>query len=240
MKEITSLQHPLVKHLVKLRQSRSYRYEHSEAVIEGRKLIAEIDTKCVIATKVPDGVTTGEIILASKEVIEKISGQKNSEGIVACVQIPPPHEWTKLKKLIVLDGIADPGNLGTLFRTAQAFNWDGLFLLNSCCDPFNEKALSSARGSTFKIPFKQGSFTELQSLAETFNLKGYAADIEGKNFTSIEDNCLFLVLGNEANGLSQEVIDSCEKITIPISNKMESLNVAVAGGILMQSMGFDS
>lgn len=235
MKRITSLQHPLVKHFVKLRHNRDYREEHGSVVIDGSKMVAEVcsapKTLLVLDEAfVLSGLTPAEVVVVTEEVLGKITGTSSPEGIIAEISMPPQATLQGKRRLIALDGVSDPGNVGTLLRTALALGWEGVFLFHDCCDPYNDKALRAAKGATFRLPIRSGTFEELKELG----LPLYAADLQG---TSVSDARLppqlVLVLGSEAQGLSNIVRESCQKITIPQQGAIDSLNVAVAGGILM-------
>lgn len=230
---ITSLQNPLVKHWVKLRKDSSYRYETKTLLIEGKKLVSETEG---IVTLISTNPNTPGATIVSEEVFEKISGMQSPEGIAAEVKIPAPAEWTQLDHLLILDGISDPGNLGTLFRTALALGWQGIYLLNNCCDVFNDKAVSAARGASLKLPFRQGDWNELIRLIHKFELTPYAADLSGEPLDKLQiPKGIALALGNEAHGPSKDTLRHCKRLTIPI-HSMESLNVAIAGGILMYQL----
>ncbi|XP_038689751.1 uncharacterized tRNA/rRNA methyltransferase slr1673-like isoform X2 [Tripterygium wilfordii] len=169
---------------------------------------------------------------------------------------PFPH------RVLVLDGIQessghvaslihescsmqDPGNLGTLIRSAVAFRWGGVFLLPGCCDPFNEKALRASRGASFQLPIVSGSWNDLEALEDEFQLRmlaGHSAsDREMKQLSSLSqgyteslvDVPLCLVLGSEGLGLSEKSRQKCELVSIPMAGRFESLNVSVAGGIFL-------
>lgn len=234
---ITSLQHPLVKHLVRLRQNRDYREEHGTAFIEGVKMVTEVcesvmPKNLIVAeqTEIPSTLQQKQMTWVSQEVMKKISGTLCPEGIVAEVPMPAFSTLADKKRILVLDNVQDPGNLGTLIRTALAFNWEGVFLLNECCDPYNEKALRASKGATFRLPMGRGNWDELNNK----KLPLYAADLTGESVTHLKfPKAFMLILGSEAHGLSQEIKDHSHPITIPQSGSMESLNVAVAGGILM-------
>ncbi len=245
MKKITSLQHPLVKHWVKLRKNSDYRFEHKAVMIEGVKLTKEICTqyapKQVIALDehlVPKGVDEKAVVLVTEEILRKITGMANSEGILAEMPMPAPADLNGRKYLIALDGVSDPGNMGALLRTALALGWEGAFILEGSCDPFNEKALRASRGAVFRLPLRVGHWDELEKLITKNKLQPVAADLEGKDLKLMpsDKSGKLLVLSNEASGLSDEAIRVCEKVTIPMPGDMESLNVAVAGGILMYSL----
>jgi TrmH family RNA methyltransferase len=241
-KKITSLQHPLVKHLVKLRKNSDYRYEHKTVVIEGVKLVKEVLThflpKQVVVrdeTLIPQGIKPERVLIVSENILNKITGIENSEGILAEVPMPHPQDLNKKKYLIALDGINDPGNMGTLLRTALALGWEGAFIVDGSCDPFNEKALRSSRGAIFRLPYAIGHWDSLESLIKYNKLTSFAADIEGKDLQKVKvpDAGILLILSNEAHGLSEKAKQWGERITIPMPGDMESLNVGVAGGIFM-------
>ena len=254
LKEITSLQNPLVKHLVKLRQNHDYRTEHRQIIVEGLKIVKEVSLKhpleiLIVSRKelIPKEIgiqetqetqEIREIYLMSDEIIEKIGGVRSSEGILAVVKMPEFSSFEGLNRIIVLDGINDPGNMGTLLRTALALGWEGAFIVNESCDPYNEKAIRAARGATFHLPLQMGTWVELKEIVRKNNLTPVVADLDGDEIdVSLETNSILLVLANEARGPSKEALNLCKKISIPMSGEMESLNVAIAGGILMYALG---
>jgi TrmH family RNA methyltransferase len=142
------------------------------------------------------------------------------------VQKPSFQQLNNKNKLIAFDGLQDPGNLGTLLRSALAFGFEGAILLNNCCDPFNDKALRAARGATFVLPLQKEGIEEMSSYPLLI------ADLEGKEPRQLPPLQKFiLVMGNEAHGPSKDLKGT--KITLPMHNNVESLNVAIAGSILM-------
>lgn len=235
---ITSLQNSLVKHLVKLRTDREYRYEQQSIIIEGIKPVQEVGSfiKKLFFTESTDvsQLNVPEKWVVSESVMNKISGMTSPEGIVAEVSMPPFSSLKGLSFVLALDGINDPGNLGTLLRTALALGWQGVYILSTSCDPFNEKAIRAARGAHFRIPISMGNAEQLMALAKENHLDGWVADLNGTLPENIKSNKgTLLVLGNEAHGASEEIKQFCSKVTIPMPGEMESLNVAIAGGILM-------
>ena len=176
-KKIESLQHPLVKHLVNLRQDRAYRYEQQRVSIEGKNMIKELKGIKRIFSIDDFPIDAEERIIVSPAVMQKISGVKTPEGVVAEVEMPKNSSLVDKRFLLAIDGISDPGNLGTLLRTALALGWEGAFILEGSCDPYNEKALRAAKGATFRLPLCQGTWeTVLQS-----PLPRYVADLEGES-----------------------------------------------------------
>ena len=239
---ITSLQHPLVKHFIKLRLDRDYRQSQQKVVIEGLKPILELlpyVTQILYTSAYTKHVQNfHQTIEVTEGIIQKISGMTTPEGIIAEVQMPSFTTLDTCDFILVLDGISDPGNLGTLLRTALALGWEGVYFLPGGCDPFNEKVLRAARGAHFKLKLSHGTVETLQETIRTSQQDIWVADIQGKSLNEIQlKNSCMLVLGNEAHGASEGIKKICKPVTIPMSGPMESLNVAVAGGILLYTLG---
>lgn len=240
IKQITSLSNPTVQHLYKLRTDAQYRKEKATVLVEGIKLIRDLAKSFKfhkIAAKdlhlIPEEINAKELILVTDQLFHKLSSTKHPEGIVAEIDAPKASSLQGTRWL-ALDGVSDPGNLGSLFRTALAFNWDGIFLLPNCSDPLNDKALRSAKGATFKIPFQKGSLKQLKESLQEKGFTALAADLQGdnpQNFFFEERIALFL--GSEGQGLSEEIRQICKPISLPMSSDMESLNVAAAGAIFL-------
>ncbi|MBS0628210.1 MAG: RNA methyltransferase, partial [Verrucomicrobia bacterium] len=157
IKTITSLQHPLVKDLVRLRKDKSFRRKQGKVLITGCKQIKELLASGVLVeTLILESdfsfSSSIPIVRVTKEILKKISGLEEPEPMAAVVVLPSFCDLSKVSYLLVLDGIADPGNLGTLLRTAWALGWEGVYLTENSCDPFNEKALRAAKGATFFLP----------------------------------------------------------------------------------------
>ena len=231
---IKSTTHPLVKELCQLQKSSKARKELQSLLIEGKKLAYEV---CMAGGEyalfttdpksVPHDINPEKVIEISDAVCQKISGTRSPEGVFAKIPMPKKRSLVGLSKVLVLDGVSDPGNLGSLFRSALAFGFEGVLLLANCCDPWNDKALRASRGAALSLPFQHGAIEEL-------DLPLFGADIGGTSVREISPPKKFaLVLGNEGQGLSKDVKKSCELITIPMCKEVESLNVSAAGAILM-------
>ncbi len=243
-KFITSLQHPLVKHLAKLRLNRTYREDHHAVLIEGKKLITEVCAQTTAYTilikegvELPPNIKAEQLVIVTDAIINKIAGTVSPEGILAEIPLPPQASLKHSTRILAFDGIRDPGNMGTLLRTAVALGWEGAFFLNDCVDPFNDKALRAAKGATFLLPLRTGSWNDLLSFIQEEGLTAVAADIDGTSIDAFSiPKKIVLILGNEGEGISAAAAAHATKITIPMSGRMESLNVAVAGGILMHTL----
>lgn len=237
---ISSLQHSLVKHLVKLRTDHTYRYENQLLVLEGIKPLKEVKTWVKKIFYTQDYYSVCEEFNCEKweisdAILKKVSGMKNPEGLIAEVKMPVLASLTDQDtRVVVFDKINDPGNMGTLLRTALAFNWTTVFFMPDCCDPFNEKVLRAARGAHFKIKLCKGKGADIKSWIEHNQVQALAADIQGDSPEKFK-HCTYslIALGNEAQGVSEELKNLCKRVSLPMKGEMESLNVAVAGGILL-------
>lgn len=243
IRSLTSLQHPLIKHFVKLRADSAYRYESQSLVIEGLKPIQEIEPHLIRILYTPAYAYFADPFTCEKwevtdAILSKISGMVSPEGIIAEVQLPAFESLDKAHRVLALDGINDPGNMGTLVRTALALGWDAVYFLPGSCDPFNEKALRAARGAHFKMTLARGNVDRLQQWVQRYQVLSLVADIKGEVPEKIATSeRRLLVLGNESRGASDAIRQFCQPITIPMPGEMESLNVAVAGGILLYLLG---
>lgn len=238
---LSSLQNPLVKHCVKLRESPHYREEAGSVFVVGRKTVEELSSICppkrVFFVEQEPLFSSQESYQVTEAILKKMSGLPTPEGIAAEFPLPAPSTLKKVHALLALDRISDPGNLGTLIRTALALGWEGVFFLPGCVDPFHEKVLRASRGTLFRFPWASGSWDELAHLKEQNVLTSYVADMEGSPLPSISFSERFLLLlSNEAQGVSTEGKLFGTPISIPMTDQMESLNVAVAGGILMYAL----
>ncbi len=239
-REIISSQHPLVKHFVRLRQNHDYRDEHGSVIIEGMKMVSEVctshHTKVILTcdiNAIPANVKADEVIVVSEAVMDKVSGVQNPEGIIAEVATPKQASLKGCKRVIACDGINDPGNLGTILRTALALGWEGAYILNNSCDPYNDKALRAGKGATFRLPLARGSWNDLKGLIKDNQWQPVAADVHGidiREFPRLDK--ILLLLSSEAQGVSEEAA-SFKKVKIPMPGEMESLNVAAAATICM-------
>ncbi|GMN34033.1 hypothetical protein TIFTF001_004479 [Ficus carica] len=201
------------------------------------------------------------VVRVSSAVMNKLSGLQSTESTEAIGLLRYPTSFFDLvdhqesarcerwfpvaHRILVLDGIQDPGNLGTLVRSAMAFRWDGIFLLPGCCDPFNEKAIRASRGASFQLPIVCGSWFHLEALNRELKMKMLAGHPETCKETkpvlqlsqevvdSFAHLPLCLVLGSEGSGLSEKSLRECELVCIPMAGEFESLNVSVAGGIFL-------
>ncbi len=241
-KEISSLQHPLVKHWVRLRTSASYRLRENALLITGENILSELANAHTFnyliiqkGTPLPRSIPCKEICVVSEEILKKITGLVQPGPMAAELPLPPLSDLRHCERILVIDQVNDPGNLGTLIRSALAFGWDGAFLLEGSADPFNDKALRASKGAVFRLKLARGDEHALAALIATKKWTVYGADMAGR---AVEENFSYpppfmLILGNEAQGLSASSRQNSSLLSLPMPGAMESLNVAVAGSIFM-------
>lgn len=227
----------------KLKQSK-HRRKEKKFLIEGKKLVSEalnnnINLIEIFVTEKFSNIFDNST-LVSESVLEKLSTSKSPEGVIAVAEIPELKEidYTNYTKLLILENIQDPGNLGTIIRTADAAGFNLVICSSNCCDFYNEKTLRASMGSFFHI-----NVVKVEDiLASTKSLKDLNYEIIGTSLSGevlkMNDikvpNKYALVLGNEANGVTENMLELCSiKVKIPIFGKAESLNVSIAAGILM-------
>ena len=238
IKEIKSKQNELIKNIVKL-SSHSYRKETGKFKVDGFHMFEMAKESGylleVLTLKEIKGLDAKiNQYIVSEEIMEKISSSKSPQGIVSICKLIKEKDITS-NKVLYLDDVSDPGNLGTILRTAVAFGFNDVILSNNCCSIYNEKTLQSSQGAIFKLNIVND--IKLSDLKKN----GYqllATEIKGSvSLDSIQKPDKFvLVLGNEAHGVSQEILDQSDKrIRINIDN-IESLNVAIAGAIAMYKL----
>ena len=246
---ITSRQNPLMTHLRKLASSRSYRKKSGEYLCDGTKLLAEAlkwgaEVKTAVFSKgvdippLPDGVRA---VRVSEELMRSVSPMETPQGALFTVALPEVQlpETLSGKHYLVLDGVQDPGNVGTILRTADAFDCDGVFLVNACADPYSPKTARATMGAVFRRDVYQCTADELCALLQKSNLPLYGTALRNDT-VSLRDAELSraaVAIGSEGRGLSAEILSKCEKtIKIPMSPRCESLNAAVAASVVLWEM----
>jgi len=240
-KKITSLQHPQVLYWTQLRKEKAAREEAKALLITGETLICELSQKITIKSLItlepaPE-IPAEERFIVTEEILKKITGLQNPAPFAAEAELPAPQKIEKCERVLILDQIADPGNLGTLVRTAHAFNWDGVIATPGTVDFFNDKALRASRGAIFHLPFMWQTTNEITYWAEKNSIDLFLADIQGQSLQEVSFHKPFaLILSNEARGPMNWAEKKGHKITIPMNSQAESLNVATAGAILLYTM----
>ena len=232
---INSKANETYKNLLKLKKDKSYLFlDNPKLIFEAEK--AGYNIEYILKTDKVENLFDYEVIEFSESLFKTFSTTCASQGLIAVVK----NKEQKLKKpsgnFLVLDGLQDPGNVGTIIRSALGANFLDIYLVD-CVNILNEKLVRSSMGAIFKTNLME---VDKKQFVEFYNnnLKTYnlvCADMNGENlFESKEKDFLGIVLGNEGNGISEDIKKLCNKsIKIPMQNDLESLNVAIAGGIIM-------
>ena len=252
---ITSTSNARIKRLVNLKKKRKLRDEESIFLVEGIRMFREVPIDKLKEVYVSESFykkekdTVKEVLKDSKVRVEELtdtvfahaSDTKTPQGIL-CVVEQMNHEINELTSakcplIMVLDHLQDPGNLGTIFRTAEAAGVTGIIMSRDCVDIYNPKTIRSTMGALYRMPFLY--VDDLKETIHTLkeqNIKSYAAHLDGKNTYDKEDyrqGTAFLI-GNEGNGLREEIAQCADTwIRIPMCGQVESLNAAVAATVLM-------
>lgn len=235
IKEITSAQNNKIKYAVSLKLAK-YRKEHNEFLAEGKKslelaLKAGVVKEIFTTTKLPDIRNDIVQYLVNESLLKKLSSTQNPEGIVF-VCFMQERNIKRLNKVIYLDHVSDPGNMGTIIRTALAFNYDAVFVSEGSCDIYNEKVIAASKGAIFCIPVQNKKLKDLKNDKNSIIVSALAENAKELSMVIVKEPFV-LVLGNEAHGVSQEALDLADYIVkIDIAN-IDSLNVSVAAGIMM-------
>ena len=245
MEKITSVNNNKVKAWKKLKTGKG-RKDQQAYLVEGEHLYQEAlqndaHIKEIIMTEryysnQPEGSVA--TVIVSEEVMNAVKQTESAPGIVCVIEkeeLALPEIWEG--KYVFLDRVQDPGNAGTIVRTADAAGFTGVIFGTGSVDPYNDKVLRSMQGSHFHLPIYQ---TDILPVMTYFNQQQYpvygtALDEKAKDFRDVPvDANLALILGNESKGVSPEVLEkTSDNLYIPIYGQSESLNVAVAAGILI-------
>jgi TrmH family RNA methyltransferase len=239
-KEILSVQHPLIKRMVSLRLEKKSREKEGAVLLSGKKMISDLSRivsfELLFYLDEPLPFPAKESIRVSPSVLKKITGLEEPDGWAAVAPLPPPRSLEKKNSILILDRLSDPGNLGTLWRTAFGLGWEGIWLTPGTVDPFNDKALRAARGTTFQLPYDWVEPEKILTWGKERHAHIYVADLEGPSPDQIKKNPpLALVLSTEGSGRARWT-NSLPPITIPMEKSLESLNVACAGSILLYTL----
>lgn len=174
-----------------------------------------------------------KIVRVSEDVFRFLSDEKTPQGILCRVKIPKYDMQAPSASCLLLDGVADPGNVGAIIRTANAAGYNEIYLTSTCADPYAPK---SVRASMSGIFFTKLYFGERAEILETLkDVPLIVADMHGENvFSFVAPKKYVLAIGNEANGISEEVFaQAAYTVKIPMQETQESLNAAVSAGIIM-------
>lgn len=243
------------KKIQKLMKHARTRRQEQVFVVEGWKMVKEALTRRMVrrlyCSQQEESVcvemlqTSGNqeipVEVMRDTLFRQLSDTVTPQGILGIVQMPVYSREEILSspeaKLLFLENIQDPGNLGTMFRTAEGAGMSGVVLSGGCVDLFNPKVVRSTMGALFRVPYYIcGDMAEEMRLLQKRRFHFYAAHLQGtKNFTEESyEGCVGILIGNEANGLSDQAAQQADiQIKIPMEGELESLNAAVSAALLM-------
>lgn len=246
MEQITSRSNSLLVHIRKLLKSRSYRRETGQCVSDGVKLLEEAlrwdaDLIAVLSTEgtsLPQLPSSVRQVQIPRDVMISLSPMRAPQGALFTLALPSLHPPERLdgQRYLVLDGVQDPGNVGTIWRTLDAFSGDGLLLIGACADPWSWKSIRASMGAAFRTPVWELSPEELAGLAERSNLPLLATALRSDTIQlqSVTAERSAVVIGSEGRGVSPIVLDLCqETIRIPMDPRCESLNAGAAAAVVL-------
>lgn len=248
MKSISSPKNEKIKELVKLQTAKGrkkagmYLIEGEHLVEEAFKEKAQIKLIVVTSNRLEDyenllAQTNVQVLVVSQDVFHKLSMTETTQGILAVVEIVKQEILPHKGRLIVLDAVQDPGNLGTIVRTSDAAGFDAVILGTGTVDLYNDKVLRSMQGSHFHIPVFQANLQEYLPILKEKGVQVAVTALhrDSKDYSVLQGAIdVAIVVGNEGQGVSDDVIDLADVVvTIPMFGKAESLNVAIASALLM-------
>lgn len=245
---ITSRTNPLMTHLRRLASSRAYRREKGEFLCDSPKLLQEAllwggEITTVIATEkaMPAEIPAARMVCVPEDVMRSVSPMETPQGVLFTCRMkkPPLPERLTGCHYAVLDTVQDPGNVGTILRTADAFACDGVFLSGGCADVYSPKTVRASMGAVFRVSAWE---TEAEILARLLRaseipLYGAALRADTKDVRQVDFSRAAIAIGSEGRGLSEEMLSLCDTtIKIPMGARCESLNAAAAAAVLLWEM----
>ncbi len=245
--KIISRKNRYISHVRTLASDAAYREAAGEFLCDGVKTLREALTfgaeiVSVLwkdeqgTVEVPD---SAEQYVAPAELFDYASPMKNSPGPLFAVRIPEEDGSAGLRNAIVLERVQDPGNVGTVIRTASAFEIGAVILTGDCADLYNPKTVRATMGAIFRERVIRKPLSELAAYLEGQGLRLYGAALSDRaeDMRRLDVSGAAVAIGNEGNGLSRELLGICEKeLIIPMDMRSESLNAAVAASVIMWEM----
>ena len=239
--EITSLNNDKIKELIKLSE-RKERKKTNTFLVEGEHLVQEAYKKGLlkelILLKEIDFKMDVPITYVTREIINKITNLTNSPNIIGVCSYPEKNELIG-NKYLLLDNIQDPGNLGTIIRSAKAFNVDTIVISKDSVDPYNPKVLRATEGIIFHINIVVDNLEEVIDKLKKNNIPVYGTKVtDGDTTYNIKQEDKYaLIMGNEGQGVKESLLSLCDKyLYIPMNKEVESLNVGVATSIILYEL----
>ena len=253
MQQITSKENGLIKHIIKLKEKK-YRKEYNEYIIEGAKIVEEaiIEKAKIKQIIISEDAINSELIQKHlREELQKIdyiqitpnifkliSGVEKPQGVLAIIEKDKQEKKIDINQEIILalDDLQDPGNLGTIIRTADSVGLNQILISKGTVDPYSPKVIRSTMGAIFRVKIIEcENLKEILEKLKKNNFKIMVTDLNtDKSIYDIELQKNVIIIGNEANGVSEEIKNIADtKVIIPMFGKTESLNASVATGVIL-------
>ena len=239
IKEIRSVHNDIVKYACSLKKNSNIKKE-KKFLIEGEHLL-EMSKNYLEIVFTINKLDLDENItqyIVTKDILKKISSSVSAPNVIGICKLID-NELDLTKPIIYLDGIQDPGNVGTIMRTALAFNFINIILSHDTSYPYTHKVVQSSQGAIFKLNIVSGDKDTLLVLANKYKIIGTSLSPSSKYLDeiSLPKNNYIIVFGSEGSGIKKEIENICDQlIKIKISNSIDSLNVGVAAGILLNKL----
>ncbi len=244
MDRITSGSNRLVREVRELQKKRKARTEAGLFIAEGERLCREIPSEAIerifitdtYQGALPEGGNDARLFRVSEKIMQEMSDTRTSQGILCEVRMRPEQTLTG-DFFLLLENLQDPGNLGTIFRTAEAAGVSGIYMSRECVDIYSPKVVRSTMGALYRMPFRV--VPDLRETARTLRQQGvhvYAAHLKGTRKHYEYDYRLptAFMIGNEGNGLTEALAAEADGfLRIPMKGQVESLNAAIAATVLM-------
>jgi TrmH family RNA methyltransferase len=242
---ITGRKNPLLQQVRRLLNSRRERTAAGLFVADGTKLLEEavkhwpgLDTVILadgVDAQVPESV---KLIRVPGDVMESISPMQTPQGALFLCRLPEKKSFVPRKGMLLLDGIQDPGNLGTILRTADALQIP-VVLLEGCADPYNHKTVRASMGAVFRSPVITATWQEVQTACARAGIPVAVTALtdRAKDLRQAPLRDMAVVIGSEGQGVRQEILDSADgELIIPMNPDCESINADIAAAIVMWQM----
>ena len=243
MPVISSRKNAVVSHMKKLGNDRVYRYEQGEFLCDGIRLLREaVSSSCVVTAifvtseeKVREIEHNAPVYVVTEDIMKHVSTLKTAQEVLFSCKMLHTAENPLSVRRVILDGIQDPGNVGTVIRGANAFGIDSVVLVGACADLYNPKTVRATMGAIFRQNVVQMDYSELAELVSNgLILCGAALGENSRDVREVDLSGASIAIGSEGAGLSEEVKKLCrELVIIPMEPETESLNAGVAANIFM-------
>ena len=242
---ITSRKNPLLQQVKKLLSSRKDREAAGLYAADGTKLLEEAAKYADLHTAIlTDGIRAElpehvRVIRVPEDVMESISPMRSPQGALFLCRLPEKKAFAAQKGMLLLDGIQDPGNLGTMLRTADALNVP-VCLLEGCADPYSHKVVRASMGAVFRTDVVQSTWAQVKAACDAAGVKVAVTALSDRSedIRRADVASMAVVIGSEGQGVRKEILEAADaQLIIPMNTRCESLNAAVAATIVMWQMG---